>query len=159
MFCRESLFVENVSRCCFSRAQKPYVAACSGLNAMVEQTPVPSRKPDTGQTCGKKRKALFAKKTSPFVKASAYQKGVENLQYNSKFAGQIIGKLRTDRELSLEMLSRLAGIARSHLAMIETGTKNANVDTLWRIAAALDIRLSELIRLTEEEHDKSASKS
>ena len=41
------------SRCCFSRAQKPYVAACSGLNAMVEQTPVPSRKPDTGQTCGK----------------------------------------------------------------------------------------------------------
>lgn len=30
-----------------------YVAACSGLNAMVEQTPVPSRKPDTGQTCGK----------------------------------------------------------------------------------------------------------
>lgn len=57
------------------------------------------------------------------------------------------------------MLSRLAGIARSHLAMIETGTKNANVDTLWRIAAALDIRLSELIRLIEEEHEKSASKS
>lgn len=93
------------------------------------------------------------------MKASAYQKGVVNMQYNSKFAEQIIGKLRTDRELSQEMLSRLAGIARSHLAMIETGTKNANVDTLWRIAAALDIRLSELIRLIEEEHDKSASKS
>jgi len=93
------------------------------------------------------------------VKASAYQKGVVNMQYNSKFAGQIIGKLRTDRELSQEMLSRLAGIARSHLAMIETGTKNANVDTLWRIAAALDIRLSEMIRLIEEEHEKSAGKS
>ena len=81
------------------------------------------------------------------------------MQYNSKFAGQIIGKLRTDRELSQETLSKLAGIARSHLAMIETGTKNANVDTLWRIAAALDIRLSELIRLIEEEHEKSAEKS
>ena len=81
------------------------------------------------------------------------------LNWQSKFAGQIIGKLRTDRELSQETLSKLAGIARSHLAMIETGTKNANVDTLWRIAAALDIRLSELIRLIEEEHEKSAEKS
>lgn len=93
------------------------------------------------------------------MKARAYQKGVVNMQYNSKFAGQIIGKLRTDRELSQEMLLRLAGIARSHLAMIETGAKNANVDTLWRIAAALDIRLSDLIRLIEEEHERSAGKS
>ena len=52
------------------------------------------------------------------MKTSAYQKGVVNMQYNSKFAGQIIGKLRTDRELSQEMLSRLAGIARSHLANV-----------------------------------------
>lgn len=90
------------------------------------------------------------------MKASAYQKGVVNMKYNSKFAGQVIGKLRTDRELSQEMLSKLAGIARSHLAMIETGTKNANVDTLWRIAGALGVRLSELIKMIEEEHERSA---
>ncbi len=35
--------------------------------------------------------------------------------------------------------------------MIEAGTKNANVDTLWRIADALGLRLSELIRRVEEE--------
>ena len=35
--------------------------------------------------------------------------------------------------------------------MIENGKKNANVDTLWRIAAALDLRLSELIRLVKNE--------
>ena len=40
-------------------------------------------------------------------------------------------------------------------AMIETGTKNANVDTLWRIAAALDMHLSELIRAVEDEHEHS----
>lgn len=33
--------------------------------------------------------------------------------------------------------------------MIETGSKNASVDTLWRITGALDMRLSELIRLVE----------
>lgn len=71
--------------------------------------------------------------------------------YDSKITGQIIGKLRTKRNMSQEVLSGLAGIARSHLAMIENGRKNANVDTLWRIAAALDMRLSNLIYLVEEE--------
>ncbi|MBR3795151.1 MAG: helix-turn-helix domain-containing protein [Clostridia bacterium] len=53
--------------------------------------------------------------------------------------------------MSQEILSGLSGVARSHLAMIENGKKNANVDTLWRIAAALDLRLSELIRLVKNE--------
>lgn len=73
--------------------------------------------------------------------------------YNSKITGQIIGKLRTKRSMSQEVLSGLAGIARSHLAMIENGNKNANVETLWRIATALDMRLSDLIRMVEEEMD------
>lgn len=47
--------------------------------------------------------------------------------------------------------SGLAGVARSHLAMIENGSKNANVETLWRIAAALDMRMSELMRMVEDE--------
>ena len=72
---------------------------------------------------------------------------------------QYIGRIRTQRAISQEVLSGLSGVAHSHLAMIETGTKNANVDTLWRIAAALDMRLSELIRLIEEEHERSSGKS
>lgn len=61
--------------------------------------------------------------------------------YNSQIVGQIIGKLRTERGMSQEVLSGLAGIARSHLTMIENGSKNANVETLWKIASALDMRL------------------
>ena len=71
--------------------------------------------------------------------------------YNNKITGQIIGRLRTKRGMSQETLSGLAGIARSHLTMIENGDKNANVATLWRIASALDMRLSELIHMVEEE--------
>lgn len=73
------------------------------------------------------------------------------MPYNSKIVGQVIGFLRVQRGLSQEELSGLAGIARSHLAMIENGRKNANADTLWRIADALDMRLSDLIRMAEQE--------
>lgn len=78
--------------------------------------------------------------------------------YNSKITGQIIGILRTRRGMSQEVLSGLAGISRSHLAMIENGRKKANVETLWRIAAALDMPLSELIRMVEEETAGTAQK-
>ena len=71
--------------------------------------------------------------------------------YNSKTVGQIIGRLRTERGVSQEVLSGLAGIARSHLSMIENGSKSANVETLWKIANALDMRLSELIFIVEEQ--------
>lgn len=71
--------------------------------------------------------------------------------YDNRIAGLVIGRLRTQRGLSQETLSGLAGIARSHLSMIENGTKNANAETLWRIADALGMRLSELFRLIEDE--------
>lgn len=73
------------------------------------------------------------------------------MNYNSRITGQIIGMLRTQRGMSQEVLSGLAGVARSHLAMIENGSKNANVDTLWRISSALGMRMSELIRMVEDE--------
>ena len=73
------------------------------------------------------------------------------MNYDYKVTGRIIGRIRVQREMSQEVLSELAGIARSHLAMIENGSKNANVETLWRIAAALDMRMSELMLLVEDE--------
>ena len=100
----------------------------------------------------------LAKFTSPFMKAKAYQKGVVTMDYNYRITGQIIGRIRTQRGMSQEVLSGLSGVARSHLAMIETGSKNANVDTIWRIAEALDMKLSDLIRLIEDEHERSIGK-
>ena len=73
------------------------------------------------------------------------------MNYNNKITGQVIGRLRMEQQLTQEVLSGLAGIARSHLAMIECGRKNPTVATLWRSAAALGLRLSELVRLVENE--------
>lgn len=73
------------------------------------------------------------------------------MNYDSRITGQVIGILRSQQGISQEVLSGLAGVARSHLAMIENGSKNANVDTLWRISSALGIRMSELMLMVENE--------
>ena len=73
------------------------------------------------------------------------------MPYNSKAFGIVISRLRTKKGLSQEAVSALAGIARSHLAMLESGRKTVRLDTLFRIADALSLSPAELVRLTEEE--------
>ena len=41
--------------------------------------------------------------------------------------------------------------------MIETGTKQANFETLWKLAYALEIKPHELVKLIEDEIEKTAS--
>lgn len=71
--------------------------------------------------------------------------------YRSAVTGKVIRELRKKRGITQEVLSGFACISRSHLAMIENGTKNPNVDTLWRIAEALGMTLSDLLVLIEIE--------
>ena len=72
------------------------------------------------------------------------------IEFDRLAAGRVIHKLRKERALSQEVLSGLAGIARSHLAMIEGGSKKPNFETLWRIANALSLPPHELVRQIEE---------
>lgn len=73
------------------------------------------------------------------------------MPYNSKTFGIVIGRLRTEKGLTQEKMSGLAGIARSHLAALESGEKTVRLNTLWNIAYALDLKPSELIRMVEKE--------
>ena len=73
------------------------------------------------------------------------------MPYNSKAFGTVIARLRVEKGLTQETASGLAGISRSHLVMLETGRKTVRLDTLWRIADALGISPSEIIRRTENE--------
>lgn len=70
---------------------------------------------------------------------------------NSKAFGIVIARLRVERGMTQEVASGLAGIARSHLVMLENGRKTVRLDTLWRIAEAFGMKASELIRLVEAE--------
>lgn len=73
------------------------------------------------------------------------------MHYDCIVTGKIIRQLRKEKLLSQEVLSGLAGISRSHLAMIESGKKSANVNTLWSIADALQVPLSQIIFMVENQ--------
>ena len=73
------------------------------------------------------------------------------MPYNRKAFGVVISRLRVEKGLTQESLSGLAGIARSHLAALENGEKTVKLDTMWRIADALEVRPSELIGMIERE--------
>lgn len=78
------------------------------------------------------------------------------MQYDHQVIGRVIRRERKKRQMTQEVFSGFAVLTRSHLAMIERGQKNPNVSTLWTIAQALDMPLSELLRLVEEEMNKDA---
>ena len=76
------------------------------------------------------------------------------IEFDKYVVGRTIRRQRKDKKLSQEVLSGLAGMARSHIAMIESGEKQANFESIWRIANALGIKPSELVRIIEEETRK-----
>ncbi len=73
------------------------------------------------------------------------------IEFNRLAAGRVIRRIRKDSKLSQEVCSGLAGLARSHLAMIESGDKQPNFETMWRIAIAFNMAPHELVRQVEEE--------
>jgi len=74
------------------------------------------------------------------------------IELEKKTIGKVVKRLRKEKGLSQEVCSGLAGIARSHLAMIENSTKLPNFETLWKLSFAFDMTPHELVRLIEKEH-------
>ncbi len=52
--------------------------------------------------------------------------------------------------LSLSELSRKAGIAKSTLSQLESGSGNPSIETLWALCVALDIPFARLIEEKQE---------
>ena len=67
------------------------------------------------------------------------------MQFDNAVIGNVIRFKRIQKGMTQEVLSGFAGIARTHLTMIENGTKHANFETICRIASALDLKPSELV--------------
>ena len=69
---------------------------------------------------------------------------------NDKISAKIGLKIvleRTKRKLSQEKLAELSNLSKNSLGAIERGTSSPSIDTLDRIAAALNIELSELVKV------------
>lgn len=62
----------------------------------------------------------------------------------AKTVGQRIRNNRTSLKLSQEALAELSGFHYSYIGQLERGEKNATIETIEKIAKALDIPLSKL---------------
>lgn len=69
--------------------------------------------------------------------------------------GNLIKRLRREKGISQEVLSSFAGIARSHLSMIENGTKIPNLKTIWKLSSALGLKPHQIIKMIEDLMDES----
>lgn len=78
------------------------------------------------------------------------EKEVGNMAFDYPLLGQTVRELRKEKGLSQEVLSGLAGIARTHLTMIENGTVHPTLDTIWHITTALNVPPSVLFSRMEE---------
>jgi transcriptional regulator with XRE-family HTH domain len=70
---------------------------------------------------------------------------------NRELTGKIIRRHRINKKLTQEQLSGLAGLDRTHYSKIERGLRSPNLETLFKIAYALDILPHVLIKAIEEE--------
>ena len=59
--------------------------------------------------------------------------------------GKAIQNLRISKGLSQEVLSGLANLDRTHYSKIERGLRSPTIDTLFKIANALDIPPHEIV--------------
>jgi len=80
---------------------------------------------------------------------------VSSNQLNSLPVGKAISKARQDKGITQEVLSGMANIGRTHLSAIERGERKPTLETLWRIAYALDIRPHELVIRIEQEIEET----
>ena len=62
-----------------------------------------------------------------------------------KRVGENLGRLRRQRNLSLERLAALAGVSRAMLSQIEAGESTPTIALLWKVARGLDVRFADLL--------------
>ena len=73
----------------------------------------------------------------------------------AKILGQRIRNYRTDKGLSQEKLAELAGCHHTYIGQLERGEKNATVESIEKISAALNVPLSKLFEKLGAEDDST----
>ncbi len=71
-----------------------------------------------------------------------------------KSLGNAISSFRNDASISQEELAARAGVHRTYISQLERDLKSPTIDTLRKIALALDVKTSHLIKLTEADSDE-----
>ena len=70
--------------------------------------------------------------------------------------GRVIQCCREEKCRSQEVVSGLADIGRTHLSAIERGVRKPTLETFFKVADALDMKPSDLIKIIEDENEKKS---
>jgi transcriptional regulator with XRE-family HTH domain len=73
--------------------------------------------------------------------------------------GDVVRKRRLALDLSQEELASRAGVHRTYLSDIERGARNITITVLARLADALEVKVSRLFRLTEQQGYEQTGKA
>ncbi len=65
--------------------------------------------------------------------------------------GRILQKLRTERGLSQEELGFESDYHRTYISQLERGQKNPSLKAIFRLAAALEVKPSEMVKRVEDQ--------
>jgi len=71
-----------------------------------------------------------------------------------KTLGSVIATIRSQAPISQEALAERAGVHRTYISQLERNLKSPTVETLKRLARALGVKASYLVRLTEDDADE-----
>lgn len=77
----------------------------------------------------------------------------------AKFIGQRIRNYRTQQNLSQEKLAEMAGCHPTYIGQLERGEKNATLESVEKIASALNIPLSRLFEKLDDNEQEDTSTS
>lgn len=69
---------------------------------------------------------------------------------NAKIIGSVLKELRKNKGLTQEQLSGLAVLDRTHYSKLERGLRSPTIETLFKIAQALDMKPHKIIKLIED---------
>lgn len=76
------------------------------------------------------------------------------MMLDSVVVGRVIQSVREKKGLSQEVVSGLADIGRTHLSAIERGERKPTIETFFRVADAMGIKASVLMKQIEGELEK-----
>ena len=74
---------------------------------------------------------------------------------DGKIVGLVIRRYRKEKKMSQELISGFAGLDRTHYSKIERGLRLPKLDTLFKIAAALEVPPDKLVGAIDEELQKN----
>jgi len=69
--------------------------------------------------------------------------------------GAILKKLRLEKAVSQEELANDSELDRTYISLLERGERQPTISTLFKIAASLNKKPSEIIRLLEDSYENN----